>query len=64
MSDWKKSSYSNGNGGNNCVEVRVALRVDSVLVRNDKTPSVSVSFTKAEWKAFVEGVKAGEFDIE
>ncbi len=59
---WKKSSRSNGTGGSNCVEV-----VDNtyeILVRDSKFPHDGVlSFTQAEWKAFIEGVKLGEFDI-
>jgi hypothetical protein len=64
MSLWKKSSRSNGNGGNNCVEVRVLGLIDVVLVRNSKRPDYDLQFTTDEWKAFIEGVKAGEFDQE
>jgi hypothetical protein len=35
---------------------------DQFLVRDSKNPSVAaLSFTEAEWEAFVEGVSAGEF---
>lgn len=61
MADWKKSSFSNGNGGNNCVEVKVLTRGDMVVVRNSRSVLSEVHFTKAEWKAFLDGVKAGEF---
>jgi hypothetical protein len=59
---WKKSSRSNGNGGNNCVEV--ALLDDGAAVRDSKNPDgPALLFTTAEWAAFVGGAKDGEFDI-
>jgi hypothetical protein len=64
--DWHKSSYSNGNGGNNCVEGRVQSRADgtAVEIRDTKDRNgPSLKFTREEWKAFVAGVKDGEFDI-
>jgi hypothetical protein len=58
---WKKSSRSNGNGGNNCVEV--AFLDDGVAVRDSKHPSgPALMFTAAEWDAFVGAAKDGEFD--
>ena len=58
---WIKSSFSNGNGGNNCVEV--ALSEGGSRVRDSKDPSgPALSFTAAEWDAFVAGVRSGEFD--
>lgn len=62
MSHWKKSSRSNGNGGNNCVEVKKVPRAGLRVVRNSKSPGVEVHFTEEEWQAFIEGVKDGEFD--
>ena len=59
--DWRKSSYSNGNGGN-CVEVARNLP-GVVAVRDSKDPSgPALVFTLAEWQAFVGGVRAGEFE--
>lgn len=59
---WKKGSRSNGNGGNNCVEV--ARIGSSVAVRDSKNPTVAaLLFTPAEWGAFVASVKDGEFDF-
>ncbi len=57
---WRKSSFS-GNQGD-CVEFR---RVEGgVEVRNSKRPDEgSVAYTDSEWRAFVAGVKAGEFDL-
>jgi hypothetical protein len=46
--------------GGSCVEVASA---DIVLVRDSKDPEGPVlTFTRAEWEAFIQGVKAGEFD--
>jgi hypothetical protein len=56
--DWKKSKAS---GTSNCVEVKVQER--AVKVRNSRMRESELSFTKVEWHAFVEGVKAGEFDL-
>lgn len=57
---WIKASASQASGA--CVET-TSIRTDEILVRNsrDRTGPV-LSFTKAEWVAFVAGVKAGEFD--
>ena len=59
--EWRKASSSNGNGGNNCVEV---TRSDNgnYAVRDSKNPKGPVLvFTPAEWEAFTKGVEAGEF---
>jgi hypothetical protein len=59
---WKKSGRSNGNGGNNCVEV--AQFHDAIAVRDSKNPTgPALIFTKPEWVAFVGGVHDGEFDV-
>ncbi|MBS2533870.1 DUF397 domain-containing protein [Catenulispora sp. NF23] len=56
---WRKSSFSNGQGGQ-CVET-AALPDGGRFVRNSKDPNgPAVQFTAAEWSAFVSGVKAGE----
>jgi hypothetical protein len=44
-----------------CVEV--AIKGNVVAVRDAKNPTCApLIFTKSEWDAFVQGVKAGEFD--
>ena len=59
---WRKSSRSNGNGGNNCVEV--ADLGTAVAVRDSKDPhGPALVFTPAEWDAFLGGAKVGEFDL-
>jgi hypothetical protein len=58
---WHKSSRSGAN--NNCVEVAGNLpRV--VAVRDSKHPDGPVLVvTRAEWRAFTAGVKAGQFSL-
>jgi hypothetical protein len=64
---WRKSSHST-NGGD-CVEVAtIAHGSDNspsitVLMRDSKDPDgPRLEFTDAEFQAFVQGVKGGEFD--
>jgi hypothetical protein len=46
----------------NCVEISLAIEV---LVRDSKDPEGPVlRFTSDEWQAFLEGVTAGQFDLE
>jgi hypothetical protein len=60
--DWRKSRYSSSNGGN-CVEVAANLP-GIVAVRDSKDPHGPVlMFTPAEWRAFIGGVRDGEFDL-
>lgn len=62
VAEWHKASRSNGNGGNNCVEV--AILPNGVAVRDSKNRDGPVLyFTRAEWTAFLSGARAGEFDI-
>ena len=57
---WRKSSRSSPSG-DNCVEV--AFAGDAVAVRDTKDrQGAMLLFTGEEWKAFIEGVKTGEFD--
>jgi hypothetical protein len=57
---WHKSSASGGNG--DCVEV--AFVDEGVLVRHSRNPSgLVLSFTHAEWRAFITGTRDGEFDL-
>lgn len=73
---WAKSSYSFSNG--NCVEVRWVKSAgsgDTNCIEVAGTPSGGVqmrdskdrdgpvlTYTAAEWEAFMAGLKAGEFD--
>ena len=56
---WRKSSHSGANG---CVEV--AQSDDQIAVRDSKDPSgPMLLFTPREWRAFLDGVRDGEFDL-
>lgn len=58
---WRKSSYSDGGG--ECVEAAV-LPDQRVALRDSKQPDGAIQlYTAAEWSAFVQGAKAGEFDL-
>lgn len=57
---WRKSSLSGDNGAQ-CVEVAANLP-GVVAVRDSKDPQgPKLLFTPAQWRAFVGGVKSGEF---
>ncbi|GAA4665347.1 DUF397 domain-containing protein [Streptomyces youssoufiensis] len=58
---WIKSSYSN-NGGE-CVEVATNLTTHgTVAVRDSKDPDgPTLTFEPTTWKAFVAGVRSGDF---
>jgi Domain of unknown function (DUF397) len=56
---WRKSTYSGLNG---CVEV--AFVDGKVAVRDSKDRQGPVLFfSPAEWQAFLDGLKAGEFEV-
>lgn len=61
---WRKSSFSGngGSGGGNCVEA-APLPDGTIALRDSKHPSEgAVSFTRPGMAAFLQGIKAGEFD--
>jgi hypothetical protein len=54
--DWRKSTFSNGHGGN-CVEVATNLP-GIVAVRDSKDPNgPALTFTPAEWQAFISNLR-------
>ena len=58
---WRKSSYSNQDGGE-CVEVSDGF-ADVVPLRDSKAPQgPALVFPAADWTAFVTAVKAGGLD--
>jgi len=59
---WHKSTRSGSNGGN-CVEVADNLPA-IVAVRDSKdVGGGTLVFGRAEWAAFLDGVRGGEFDL-
>jgi len=55
---WRKSTASDPE---ECVEV--AFVAQAILVRHSQDPSgPTLTFSKAEWNAFLTGVRKGEFD--
>ena len=58
---WRKSTYSNGSGGN-CVEV--ADLPNGRAVRDSKHPQGPILvFTTDQWRAFVHGIQAGSLPL-
>jgi hypothetical protein len=58
---WRRSGACTG-ADSTCVEV--AVGADEVAVRDSKDPGgPALRFTAAEWRAFLAGVRAGEFDL-
>ncbi|MEU1419414.1 DUF397 domain-containing protein [Kitasatospora sp. NPDC005751] len=58
---WQKSSYSEGEGSNNCLELAPGAG-DLCHLRESDDPDVVVTTDVARLRAFILGVKAGEFD--
>ncbi|MEU6895818.1 DUF397 domain-containing protein [Streptomyces sp. NPDC046557] len=56
---WQKSSFSGG-GGENCIEV--GRHGDRIVMRESDDPEAIITTSPAKLAAFIEGVKAGEFD--
>ncbi|HXL89674.1 MAG TPA: DUF397 domain-containing protein [Streptosporangiaceae bacterium] len=58
---FRKSSFS---GASNPACVEVGFETSAVLMRDSKDQDGPVlRFTVEEWRAFLAGVKAGEFDL-
>ncbi|MFI9329894.1 DUF397 domain-containing protein [Kitasatospora sp. NPDC052868] len=56
--NWQKSSFSSA--GDNCVEVRTTDGL--VELRESDDGDIIVRTTPAKFAAFIQGIKAGEFD--
>jgi hypothetical protein len=58
---WRKSSHSNGAGGE-CVEV---VQVQSGIAMRDSKASkgLILTVTPATWRAFITGIKTGQYDL-
>ncbi|MEW9520689.1 DUF397 domain-containing protein [Streptomyces tubercidicus] len=60
LPDWRKSSYSNGQGAE-CIEVADGIP-GAVPVRDSKKPhGPACVFPEAGWSYFVDAVKSGKF---
>ncbi|MEK8144498.1 DUF397 domain-containing protein [Streptomyces sp. M10(2022)] len=57
--EWQKSSFSGG-GGEQCVEI--AEHAGEILMRESDEPGVVTTTSRSKFSAFIQGVKAGEFD--
>lgn len=57
---WRKSSACNGASA--CVRVRYTVEGLVELRSGTDDDGHSIFYTKEEWLAFIEGVKAGDFD--
>lgn len=56
--NWRKSSYSGGADGNNCVEI--ARSLTRTAIRDSKHPAHGpLSFPAPAFNAFVEALKSG-----
>lgn len=63
MDEWQKSSFCKADTPQ-CVSVS-GLSEKYIRVRDDKAPEDALlTFTRDEWQKFVDGVKAGEFDLK
>lgn len=58
---WQKSTFCKSDTPL-CVEVQ-GLDTDYIEVRNSRSPHTITSFDRGEWQKFIDGVKAGEFDL-
>lgn len=56
--EWQKSSFSNGQ--EQCVEI--AEHAGGILMRESDDPSAVAATSREKFAAFIQGVKAGEFD--
>jgi hypothetical protein len=59
---WIKSSLCKADP-DLCVEV-YGLDCEYVAVRDSKTPTKVITFTREEWRVFIEGVKRRDFDLK
>lgn len=58
QSKWIRSSFCESN---TCIEV--LTEGPDVLLRSTLLPQSSILLFQDEWQDFIEGVKAGEFDL-
>jgi hypothetical protein len=57
LDNWRKSSYSGGGDGNNCVEI--ATRPTHISVRDSKAPArATLTFPAGAFAPFIEALKS------
>jgi Domain of unknown function (DUF397) len=54
---WQRARLC-GNG--ECIEV--ARDRDEIVIRDSKNPALQLRYNRQEWRAFILGVKSGDFD--
>ncbi|MBO3680675.1 DUF397 domain-containing protein [Streptomyces sp. NEAU-YJ-81] len=59
--EWRKSSFSSGVGGQDCVEVAMTLN-GLIHLRESDDPAAVIATDPTRWDAFVRGIKRGDFD--
>ncbi|WP_381797584.1 DUF397 domain-containing protein [Streptomyces niveus] len=57
---WQKSSFSGADDNQNCLELTEAN--GQILMRESEAPDTIVTTDRDKLRAFIAGVKAGEFD--
>jgi len=59
--EWRRASFCQGG---ECVEVSISAHIVKVRDSKDRSSGGPVlSYTTDEWRAFTQGVRAGEFDL-
>ncbi|MFT2016095.1 DUF397 domain-containing protein [Streptomyces sp. 796.1] len=58
---WQRSSFCGG-GGNNCIETLLQPQDGIILMRESQVPEATIAATPEQLAAFIQGVKAGEYD--
>jgi hypothetical protein len=62
VGDFRKASSSES--VDKCVSVAVTSTGHRVVRHSTRVGGAAIPFDKGEWAAFLDGVRAGEFDIE
>lgn len=60
MVTWQKASFSGNGEGSDCIEI--ATVEGTIRLRESDSPENVITTSPAKLRAFILGVKAGEFD--